>query len=71
MSKIHLNQSINCLLMEEKLNAAYYFIMKVQQIASNHLSGTDFKDFMKLYKDYTEEPYSFLLNDATLSSDNP
>ena len=62
--------------MEEKLNAAYYFIMKVpnkgelQQIASNHLSGTDFKDFMKLYKDYTKEPYSFLLNDATLSSDN-
>ena len=26
----------------------------------------DFKDFMKLYK----EPYSFLVNDATLLSDN-
>ena len=30
-----------------------------------------FKDFMKLYKDYTKEPFSFLVNDTTLSSDNP
>ena len=36
-------------------------------MASNHLSGTDFKDFMKLYKEYTKEPYSFLVNDTTLS----
>ena len=39
------------------LNATYYFIMKIlnkrelQQIASNHSSDIDFKDFMKLYKD--------------------
>ena len=26
---------------------------------------------MKLYKDYTKKPYSFLVNDITLSSDNP
>ena len=26
---------------------------------------------MKLYKEYTKEPYSFLVNDMTLSSDNP
>ena len=26
---------------------------------------------MKLDKDYTKETYSFLLNDITLSSDNP
>ena len=44
---------------------------ELQQIPSNHSPGTDFKDFMKLYKDYTKEPYSFLLNDTTLSSDNP
>ena len=40
---------------------------EIQQIASNN----DFKDFMKLYKDYTKEPYLFLVNDTTLSSDNP
>ena len=26
---------------------------------------------MKLYKDYTKKPNSFLVNDTTLSSDNP
>ena len=41
------------------------------QIVSNRPSNIDFKDFMKLYKDYTKEPYSFLVNDTTLSSDNP
>ena len=60
-----------------RLNAAHYFIMKIsserelQQIASNHLSDIDFKNFMKLYKDYTKEPFSFFVNDKTLSSDNP
>ena len=44
---------------------------ELQQIASNHSSGIDCKDFMKLYKGYTIEQYSFLVNDTTLSSDNP
>ena len=35
------------------------------------MANTHFKDFMKLYKDFTKEPYSFLVNDTTLSSDNP
>ena len=42
-----------------------------QQVASSHSSDVDFKDFRKLYKNYTKEPYSFLVNDTTLSSDNP
>ena len=59
------------------LNATHYFVMKIlnkrdlQQIASNHSSDIDFKDFMKLYKDYTKEPYSFLVNDIALSLENP
>ena len=44
---------------------------ELSQIASNHSSDIDFKDFMKVYKDHTKEPYSFLVNDTTLSSDNP
>ena len=44
---------------------------ELQRISSNHLSDIDFKDFIKLYKDYTKELYSFLVNDPTLSSDNP
>ena len=59
------------------LITTHYCIMKIhnegelQQIASNYSSYIDFKDFMKLCKDYTKEPYSFLVNDTTLSSDKP
>ena len=44
---------------------------ELQQIASNHSTDIDFKDFMELHKEYTKEPYSFLVNDMTLSSHNP
>ena len=43
---------------------------ELQQIALNHSSDIDFKDFMKVYKKCTVEPYSFLVNDTTLLSDN-
>ena len=43
---------------------------ELQQIALNHSSDIEFKDFMKIYKKYTVEPYSFLVNDTTLPSDN-
>ena len=60
-----------------RLNVTHYFVMKIpnkkelQQIAWNHSTDIDFKDFMKLYKYYTKEPHSFLVNDPTLSSNNP
>ena len=44
---------------------------KIQQIAYNHSSNIDFKDFINLYKKCTAKPYSFLVIDATLASDNP
>ena len=44
---------------------------ELQQIALHHSSDIDFKDFIKIYKKYTDEPYSFLVNDTTLASDNP
>ena len=44
---------------------------ELQHIASHNLSDIDFKDFMKLYKDYTKEPYPHLGKDMTLSSDSP
>ena len=40
-----------------RLNVTHYFIMKIlnerelQQIASNHSTNIEFKDFIKLYKD--------------------
>ena len=45
---------------------------ELQQIASYHSSDIGFKDFMKLYKEYTKESYSFLVNNnMILPSDNP
>ena len=44
---------------------------ELQQIALNHSSDIDFKNFMKIFKSYTVEPYSFLVNDTVLPSDNP
>ena len=60
-----------------RLNSTHFFIMKIpnkrelQQIALNHSSDINSKDFIKIYKKYTAEPYSFLVNDATLALDNP
>ena len=44
---------------------------EIKQIASNYMSDIGFKDFTKLYKDYDKETYLVLVNDTTLSSDNP
>ena len=55
-----------------RLNSTHFFIMKIsnkrklQQIAINHSSDIDFKDFIKIYKKCTSETYSFLVNDTTL-----
>ena len=60
-----------------RLNSPQFFIMKIpnkreiQQIALNHSSDIEFKDFMKIYKKCITEPYSFLVNDTTLPSDDP
>ena len=59
------------------LNTGHSFIAKIPnnrelpQIAINHSSGISTKDFAKIYKKYTDEPYPFLVNDTTLTSNNP
>ena len=42
---------------------------ELQEIALNDSSDINFKDFMEIFKKYTAEPYSFLVNDTTLPSD--
>ena len=60
-----------------RLNTTHFFIMKIpnkrelQQIAINHSSDINTKDFINIYKKCTDKPYSFLVNDTTLSSDDP
>ena len=59
-----------------RLNSTHYFIMKIlnkrelQQVAFNHWSDIDFKDFMDLCKKCALKPYSFLVIDTPLALDN-
>ena len=77
ISIVFITQSYFKVWKDVRLNSNHFFIMKVpnkrelQQIALNDSSDIDFKDFIKIYKKCTVEPYSFLVNDATLASDNP
>ena len=55
-----------------RLNSKYYLIMKInnkrelQNITINHSADIDYKDFMKIYREYTKELYSFMIIDTTL-----
>ena len=44
---------------------------ELQQIAINHSTDIDYKDFLKIYRNCTKEPYSFLTIDTTLPANNP
>ena len=60
-----------------RLNTTHFFIMKIsnkrelQQIAINHSSDINTKDFINIYKKYADKPYSFLVIDTTLPPNNP
>ena len=77
ISIVFITQSYFKVPKDVRLNSAHFFIMKIpnkgelQQIVLNHSSDIDFKYFMNIYKKFSIEPYSFLFNDTTLSSDNP
>ena len=43
---------------------------ELQQIAINHSANIDYKDFMKIYRKCTSEPYSFLTIDTTLPAND-
>ena len=76
ISIVFITQSYFKVPKDVRLNSTHFFIMKIpnkrelQQIALNHSSDIDFKDFMKIYKKFTKEPYSFLVNNTTLPSDD-
>ena len=44
---------------------------ELQNIAFNHSTDIDYKDFMKIYREYTKAPYSFSTVDATLPASDP
>ena len=77
ISIVFITQSYFKVPKDVRLNTTHFFIMKIpnkrelQQIALNHSSDIDFKDFIKIYKKCTAEPYFFSVNDTNLPSDNP
>ena len=60
-----------------RLNSKHYLTMKIhnrrelKQIAIDHSADIDYKDFLKINRNCTKEPYSFLTIDTTLPADNP
>ena len=74
---IFITQSYFSVPKEVRLKSTYYLIVKIynkrqlQQISINHLADIDYKDFVKIYKNCTNEPYSFLNIDTTLPANNP
>ena len=60
-----------------RLNSTNYLIMKIknkkelQNIAITHSADIDYKDFMKIYRECTKEPYSFLTIDTILTASDP
>ena len=77
ISIVFITQSYFKVSKDVTLNSKHLFIMKIpnkrelQQIALNHSSDIDFRDFMNIYKKFTAEPHSFLVNDTILPSDDP
>ena len=54
-----------------RLNCTNYIIFKLnnkrelQNFAINHSADIDYKDFVKIYRDCTKDPYNFLTIDTT------
>ena len=77
ISLVFITQSYFKVPKDVRLNTSHFFIAKIpnkrelQQIATNHSSDISTKDFINIYRIYTIESYSFLVNDTTLASDFP
>ena len=77
ISIVFITQLYFKVLKDFRLNSTHIFIIKIPnkrelpEIALNHSSNINSKDFFKIHKTCTAEPYSFLVNDAMVASDNP
>ena len=50
---------------EIKLYLLHYYKRELQNIVINHSADIDYKDFVKIDRDCTKEPYNFLTIDTT------
>ena len=76
-SLVFITQSYFSVPKDVRLNSIRYLIMKInnlqnlQNIVINHSADVDYKDFFKIYKECTKEPFSSLTIDTTLPASNP
>ena len=76
ISLVFITQSYFKVPKDVRLNTIHFFISKIpnnrelREIVTNHSSGISTKDFTNIYRKSTVEPFSFLVNDTTLASDN-
>ena len=76
ISLVFISQSYFKVPKDVRNNSTHFFIMKIpnkrelMQIAINHSSDINTKDFIEVYRKCTDKPYPFLVIDTTLSSDN-
>ena len=76
ISLCFLSQSYFSIPKEVRLNSTHYLIMKIynrrelQQIAINHSADIDYKEFLKIYRNFTKVPYSFLTINTTLRAND-
>ena len=75
ISLVFITQSYFKLSKDLRLNSTFFIVKipnkrELQQIALNHSSDIIFKGFINIYKKCTAELYSFLVNNATLASNN-
>ena len=77
ISLIFITQSYFSIPKEPRLNSTHYLIMKInnkkdlQHTALDHSADIDYKDFLKIYRNCTNECYSVLTIDTTLPADDP
>ena len=77
ISLVFITQSYFSIPKDVRLNSTHCFIMNInsnrelQNIAINHSADIDYKDFIKINREITKEPYNFLTIDTTLPSSNP
>ena len=76
ISLVFITQSYFSVPKDVRLSSTHYLIMKIdnkrelQNIAINHSAEFDYKDFIKIYRECTKEPYNFLTLNTTLPSTN-
>ena len=76
ISLVFITQSYFTVPKDVRLNSTHYLIMKLnhrkelQNIAINHSADIDYKDFLKIYRECTRKPSTFLTIDTTLPASN-